>query len=95
MSDSYNTLISEQNDRLKDMQNNCNSLTRRNQELKSQLHALRHIQGYKGDEEDYSSEERYEELLSELVALDQLVGQEWKKAKKKIRHDYLWRKPEN
>lgn len=94
MSDSYNTLISEQNDRLKIMKDDCNSLTKRNQDLKSQLHALRHIQGYQGDEEDYSSEERYEELLSELVALDHLIGQEWKKAKKKIRHDYLWRKPE-
>lgn len=92
INDACNARMEEQEAELLQTRNTCNELTVKNHDLKSQLHGLRQAHGLKGDVDDYTSEERFEELVKELEALDRLLGQEWKKAKKKIRNEYLWKK---
>lgn len=61
----------------------------------AELRALRHMRGTDTNEEDFTSEERFEELVEELAALDAFIGAHWKKAKKRIRHRYLWEEEES
>lgn len=59
--------------------------------LKAEHHAVKQIRGTE-DTEDFTSEERFNELVEELAALDAYVGRHWKKAKRHIRNRYLWNK---
>lgn len=95
VSEDYESKIASQTAALADVSTERARLQERNVNLTAQLHGLRQAHGLTSDAEDYTSEERYEELLLELRALDALIGKEWKKAKKRIRNDYLWRKSES
>ena len=57
---------------------------------RAELRALRYQRGKDSNEEDFTSEERFKELVDELAALDAFIGTHWKRAKRHIRHRYLW-----
>lgn len=55
----------------------------------ARLNALRQKYGLIGSDEDFSSEEAFSELESELEALGELVRGEWKSAKQLLRRDFI------
>ena len=57
---------------------------------RAELRALRYQRGKDSNEEDFTSEERFKELVDELATLDAFIGTHWKRAKRRIRHRYLW-----
>ena len=57
----------------------------------AQLDAQRQINGVRSDE-DYTERERFELLEKEYAALGDLLGEEWKKTKKRIRKRIIWKK---
>ena len=61
---------------------------------RAELRALRHLGGKDSNEEDFTSEERFKELVEELATLDAFIGAHWKRAKRRIRHRYLWSEEE-
>lgn len=58
--------------------------------IRRDLIALRAKHRMYGDIDDYSSKERYRELLGEVRALDALVGRSWRIARRRMRNEYLW-----
>ena len=59
--------------------------------ISAELHGLRKKCGYKGDAEDYTSKERLDELEKEYIAFIRFFNGEWKKTKKSIRKELLWK----
>lgn len=63
--------------------------------FKAQLHGLRTQYGLIGEEDDFTSRERFSELEKEYEALKDLLKNQWQKTKKKIRKDILGKNQEN
>ena len=59
--------------------------------ISAELHGLRKKCGYKTDAEDYTSKERLDELEKEYIAFIRFFNGEWKKTKKSIRRELLWK----
>jgi hypothetical protein len=59
----------------------------------AELHALRGSTGKDGQEEDFTSPERFAELEAEKAAFDAFFDKEWKTTKKAIRHRLFSQKP--
>ena len=62
--------------------------------LQAELHGIRAKNNLVFNEEDFTSEKRYKDLVEELNALDKFISKQWTGAKKRIRHEYLWKKDE-
>ncbi len=59
--------------------------------LSAELHA---VKGSKGlmEQEDFTTQESFEELEKELVAFYDMFVKKWQEAKKKMRNDVLWKR---
>ena len=66
-------------------------LEERKRMISAELHGLRQKCGYKTDAEDYTSKERLDELEKEYIAFIRFFNGEWKKTKKSIRRELLWK----
>ena len=95
MTDEYEEQITVLGERACNAENELYELREKHVLQSAELRALRHMRGKDTNEEDFTSEERFEELVEELAALDAFVGAHWKKAKRHIRHRYLWSEEEN
>jgi len=95
MRDDYEEQITLLGDRARDAENELVSLREQTLLQRAELRALRHMRGMDSSEEDFTSEARFNELVEELAALDAFVGTHWKKAKRHIRHRYLWSEEES
>lgn len=90
MQEEYEEQITILGDRARDAENELAALRQQTLIQRAELRALRHMRGTDSNEEDFTSEERFNELVGELAALDAFVGTHWKKARRHIRHKYLW-----
>ena len=95
MRDEYEEQVTILGDRARDAENELASLREQTMLQRAELRALRHMRGMDSNEDDFTSEERFNELVEELAALDTFVGTHWKKAKRHIRHKYLWSEDES
>ncbi len=95
MKDEYEEQITILGDRARDAENELVTLREQTMLQRAELRALRHMRGMDSNEDDFTSEERFNELVEELAALDTFVGTHWKKAKRHIRHKYLWSEEES
>lgn len=78
-------------DRYGALQANYADLDKAKSLVQAQLHAIQGEHGLTVGE-DFSSEEKFEELEKEFIAFYELFEEKWKLAKKQIRKDVLWNK---
>ena len=78
-------------DRYGALQANYADLDKAKSLVQAQLHAIQGEHGLTVGE-DFSSEEKFEELEKEFIAFYELFEAKWKLAKKQIRKDVLWNK---
>lgn len=88
--EAYEARLAAMDQKIKTLQDEKAALEADRGRIRTDLLALRARHGMTTDIDDYSSKERYEELVEELQALDALIGREWKMARKRLRHEYLW-----
>ena len=91
MTDDYEEQIHVLGDRARTAESELEDMREKHIVQRAELRALRHLQtGKDTNEEDFTSEERFKELVEELATLDAFIGAHWKRAKRRIRHRYLW-----
>ncbi len=75
----------------KKLQEEFEEINKKKDLISAELHA---VKGSKGlmEEEDFNSEEKFNELESELIAFYDMFVSKWQQAKKQIRQDVLWKK---
>ena len=83
--------IAEAEAKVEDANRRYDELDERKTMISAELHGLRKKCGYKTDGEDYTSKERLDELEKEYIAFIRFFNGEWKKTKKSIRKELLWR----
>lgn len=83
--------ISEAQAKVSEADHRCEELEARKTMISAELHGLRRKCGYKTDAEDYTSKERLDELEKEYIAFIRFFNGEWKKTKKSIRRELLWK----
>lgn len=94
MRDDYEEQVTVLGERARNSENELFDMREKFLVQRAELRALRHQRGKATNEEDFTSEERFRELVEELAALDAFIGAHWKKAKRHIRHRYLWSEEE-
>ena len=90
----YEEQIGVLGERARKAEADLEDLTEKHIIQRAELRALRHMRGKSSNEEDFTSEERFKELVEELATLDAFIGTHWKRAKRRIRHRYLWSEEE-
>lgn len=95
MRDDYEEQVTVLGERACNAENELYDLREKHILQRAELRALRHQRGTDTNEDDFTSEERFKELVEELATLDAFVGAHWKKAKRRIRHRYLWDEEES
>ena len=83
--------ISEARAETEQVRRDYEALEERKRMISAELHGLRRKCGYKTDGEDYTSKERLDELEKEYIAFIRFFNGEWKKTKKSIRKELLWK----
>ncbi len=94
LTQNYETSVDERDQKIDAAEKELEELKEQRLLLQAELHGLRASKDIAVDEEDFTSEKRYKELVAELNALDQFISKQWSGAKKRIRHEYLWKKEE-
>ena len=90
------TQLEQENDQIKQECQNTKTVLADEQQskllIKAQLDGLREQYGLIGADEDFVSKERFDELESELIALEKLLKRKWPEVKRKIKEDVLTKK---
>ena len=94
MTEDYEEQIHVLGDRARKAEGELEDMREKHIVQRAELRALRHLRGKDSNEEDFTSEERFKELVEELSTLDAFIGAHWKRAKRRIRHRYLWEEEE-
>jgi hypothetical protein len=90
LKDDYEEQVTVLGERACNAENELFDLREKHLLQRAELRALRYQRGKDSNEEDFTSEERFKELVDELATLDAFIGTHWKRAKRRIRHRYLW-----
>ena len=83
--------IAAAEERTEEVRRQYAELEERKTMISAELHGLRQKCGYTADAEDYTSKERLDELEKEYIAFIRFFNGEWKKTKKSIRKELLWK----